>query len=71
MNVICMVAVLAAIGSNGAFRSYEQLKGKLLVEGPTKYLVDFSEAVKKLDILEKASFKSKLVDKDDCAKDGK
>ena len=68
MNVICMVAVLSAFGTNGAIESNEQLEGKLLTEGPTKYMVDFSKAVKDLNILQKASFKNKIVEKDACVK---
>lgn len=68
-NIICIIALATKIGSISIV-SNTNVEGKILKEGQAKYLVDFSEGVKKFNLAGKPSDYSKiLIDKNQCVKE--
>lgn len=68
-NVIC--SILITVYTNGiAIQNRTDVEGKILNEGDYKYVIDFSEGVKKFKIVGKPSdYKKVLVDKDQCVRE--
>lgn len=68
-NVICHI--LITISASGvAMDVRKDVEGLILLENDYKYIVDFSEGVKKYNVIGKRSeYKKILVDKDQCAKE--
>jgi len=69
MLVVCTIAL--AINTGGInIISKADVEGKLLKEDSYKYLVDFTEGVKKYNIAGKPEDYNKvIVNKDDCVKE--
>jgi hypothetical protein len=69
MMVVCSLFITVNAGGVPVM-SKADVEGKLLKEDQTKYLVDFSEGVKKYDITGKPEYyKKTLVNKNDCIKE--
>ena len=68
MLVICSILITVNAGIPMSVR--QDVEGKILKEGDTKYLIDFSQGVKKIKSIDKSEDYSKvLVDKTKCVKE--
>lgn len=63
LNIICAISVMVNIGGIG-LSSKTNLKGKIVSESRSQYLVDFSSEAKKKDFL--GDYSEVLVDRDKC-----
>ena len=69
MLVVCSIVIAVSVGGVNVF-SKTDVEGKLLKENDSKYLVDFSEGVKKFNAVGDPNAYAKfLVNKDDCIKE--
>jgi hypothetical protein len=68
ITLVCSILITVNGGGFG-IASKADVEGKLISQSDTKYLVDFSDGVKKFDIFGKPSnYDEVLVDKSDCVK---
>jgi hypothetical protein len=66
--LVCTINIVVNAGGFGAFTKAD-VEGKLVSQSDTKYLVDFSEGVKKYELMGKPSdYSQVLVDKYECVK---
>lgn len=64
--LVCTISIVVNAGGFGAFTNAD-VEGKLISQSDTKYLVDFSQGVKKYNLMGKASdYDQVLVDKYNC-----
>lgn len=65
-NIICTIVIAINFGGVG-FITKADVEGKILRASQTKYLVDFSEGVKKYPLAGRPEdYSSVVVDKKDC-----
>lgn len=60
-TVVCIISVLSM-----HFYSHATVEGKLISKSDTKYLVDFSEGIKKYQVDDPQDYSEVLVNKLDC-----
>lgn len=66
--LVCTISIVVNGGGFGVFTNAD-VEGKLINSSDIKYLVDFSEGVKKYKIMGKPSdYSQVLVNKNDCVK---
>ena len=69
LNIVCSLLIAIKMGGLNIITKAD-VEGKLLKEGQYKFIVDFSEGVKKFKIAGSPSDYSKvLVEKDQCVKE--
>lgn len=68
MNIICLIMLTLDAGGINVI-SEQTVKGKVIGEGSISYLVDFSNGIKKYDIVgNPKDYSEILVSKDKCIK---
>lgn len=66
MNVICSVLLVIYV-SGLDLRVAQDIEGVVKASSPTKYVVDFSEAIKKYDVVDPELYRLITIDKAYCS----
>jgi hypothetical protein len=67
-DIICTIAIMVYSDTVGIQQS-KDVEGKLLYESQYKYVVDFSQGVKKYNVPSTFDYSKVLVNKDQCVRE--